>query len=155
MEVQGGTCLQFDRSPSAYDAKTCSTARLADVRLPARSQVVGQTGIGALALRLNHILVEHIRALLPSLRAHLEEALERRQKELKKYGAMPPGSTSAARWAPRSSGLVCNGLLYLKAQFLTADGDRAVLLLTSCERVHQALITPVWTCSMPLCIMRS
>jgi Dynamin central region len=61
-------------------------------------QVQGQTGIGALALRLNHILVEHIRALLPSLRAHLEEALERRQKELKKYGAMPPGSTSAARY---------------------------------------------------------
>jgi hypothetical protein len=60
-------------------------------------QVQGQTGIGALALRLNHILVEHIRALLPSLRAHLEEALERRQRELKKYGAMPPGSTSAAR----------------------------------------------------------
>jgi Dynamin central region len=62
------------------------------------AQVQGQTGIGALALRLNHILVEHIRALLPSLRAHLEEALERRQKELKKYGAMPPGSTSAARY---------------------------------------------------------
>lgn len=70
--------------------------------------MVGQTGIGALALRLNHILVEHIRALLPSLRAHLEEALERRQKELKKYGAMPPGSTSAARWVPcRCGGVVC------------------------------------------------
>lgn len=60
-------------------------------------QVQGQTGIGALALRLNHILVEHIRALLPSLCAHLEDAMERRGKELKKYGAMPPGSTSAAR----------------------------------------------------------
>jgi len=59
--------------------------------------VKGQTGIGALALRLNHILVEHIRALLPSLRAHLEEAAERRSKELKVYGVMPPGSTSAAR----------------------------------------------------------
>ena len=40
-------------------------------------QVLGQTGVGALALRLNHILVEHIRTLLPSLRAHLEEAAVR------------------------------------------------------------------------------
>ena len=86
---------------SAY-WKSQQFGSLTNVRLPALLQVLGQTGIGALALRLNHILVEHIRALLPSLRAHLEEALERRQKELKKYGAMPPGSTSAARSAPSS-----------------------------------------------------
>lgn len=67
--------------------------------MPEYADVQGQTGIGALALRLNHILVEHIRALLPSLRAHLEEAVDRRARELKKYGAMPPGNTSAARGA--------------------------------------------------------
>ena len=63
-------------------------------------QVRKQTGVGALALRLNHILVEHIRALLPSLRGHLEAAAAARSAELRRYGASPPGSTAAARCAP-------------------------------------------------------
>ena len=52
----------------------------------------------ALARTLNAILVDHIRALLPSLRVHLEESAERRAKELAVLGDAPPGSTSAARW---------------------------------------------------------
>jgi Dynamin central region len=121
------------RSRSACDGMSCKLARCAIIYcLPALAQVVGQTGIGALALRLNHILVEHIRALLPSLRAHLEEALERRQKELKKYGAMPPGSTSAARWAPCDSGVsIWNAAS--GSRFLTADGYQAVRLSMICD----------------------
>lgn len=64
---------------------------------PAYLQVRQQTGVAALALRLNHILVEHIRALLPSLRSHVEAASVTRSEELRRYGASPPGSTSAAR----------------------------------------------------------
>ena len=54
----------------------------------------------ALARTLNAILVDHIRALLPSLRVHLEESAERRAKELAVLGDAPPGNTSAARSEP-------------------------------------------------------
>lgn len=62
-------------------------------------QVKDQCGRGALAKSLNKVLVEHIRASLPNLRARLEEALEKTNTELKAYGDAPPGQTTAARWA--------------------------------------------------------
>lgn len=62
-------------------------------------QVKDQCGRGALAKSLNKVLVEHIRASLPNLRARLEEALEKTTTELKAYGDTPPGQTTAARWA--------------------------------------------------------
>ena len=61
------------------------------------AQVLSQCGIPALAKTLNAILVDHIRALLPSLRVHLEESRDRRAKELAVLGEAPPGHTSAAR----------------------------------------------------------
>ena len=60
-------------------------------------QVKEQCGRGALAKSLNKVLVEHIRASLPNLRARLEEALEKTNVELKAYGDAPPGQTTAAR----------------------------------------------------------
>ena len=65
--------------------------------LCAARQVASQCGVPALARTLNAILVDHIRALLPSLRVHLEESAERRAKELAVLGDAPPGNTSAAR----------------------------------------------------------
>ncbi len=50
-----------------------------------------------LARALNQILVDHIRALLPSLRAKMEDAIAARQRELRLYGDAPPGNTNAAR----------------------------------------------------------
>jgi dynamin 1-like protein len=61
------------------------------------TQVKDQCGRGALAKSLNKVLVEHIRASLPALRARLEEALEKANTELKAYGDAPPGQTNAAR----------------------------------------------------------
>ncbi len=66
----------------------------------AGTQVAPQCGIGALARALNRVLVEHIRAALPGLRARLDSTLERRAAELKTYGELPPGHTSASRRAP-------------------------------------------------------
>ena len=65
-------------------------------------QVAPQCGIGALARALNRVLVEHIRAALPGLRARLDAALERRTAELKTYGELPPGHTSASRCDPHT-----------------------------------------------------
>ena len=59
--------------------------------------VASQCGTPALARALNRILVDHIRAVLPSLRVKLEEALAKRTAELSMYGSAPPGSTSAQR----------------------------------------------------------
>ena len=59
--------------------------------------MASQCGTPALARALNRILVDHIRAVLPSLRTKLEEALGKRTAELGMYGSAPPGSTSAQR----------------------------------------------------------
>ena len=64
-------------------------------------QVREQCGRGALAKSLNRVLVEHIRASLPNLRARLEEALDKTNVELKAYGDAPPGQTTAARCPAR------------------------------------------------------
>lgn len=75
-----------------------------------RLQVSQQCGRGALAKSLNKVLVEHIRASLPNLRARLEEALEKANVELKAYGDAPPGQTTAARCLPcRTPSLACHG----------------------------------------------
>ncbi|CAK0784287.1 hypothetical protein CVIRNUC_007491 [Coccomyxa viridis] len=66
---------------------------------PEYQEVKDQCGRGALAKSLNKVLVEHIRASLPSLRARLEEALDKSNTELRAYGDAPPGQTSAARGA--------------------------------------------------------
>ena len=60
-------------------------------------EVASQCGTPALARALNRILVEHIRAVLPSLRKKLEDALAKRVAELQLYGGAPPGQTSAQR----------------------------------------------------------
>ena len=62
---------------------------------PSYLEVASQCGTPALARALNRILVDHIRAVLPQLRAKLEDALSRRVVELQVYGAEPPGHTSA------------------------------------------------------------
>lgn len=61
------------------------------------NQVKEQCGRTALSASLNRVLVEHIRASLPMLRARLEEALEKCNTELRVYGDAPPGQTNAAR----------------------------------------------------------
>lgn len=53
---------------------------------PEYSSVTAHCGLHNLAKALNHILVEHIRALLPSLKASIEEMLDKRFHELKLYG---------------------------------------------------------------------
>ena len=69
-----------------------------------------QCGRGALAKSLNKVLVDHIRASLPNLRARLEEALEKTNVELKAYGDAPPGQTTAARCPPCwDPALTCRG----------------------------------------------
>lgn len=105
----------------------------------AAPQVRKQTGVGALALRLNHILVEHIRALLPSLKGHLEAAASARSAELRRYGASPPGSTSAARCgAPQAAHLP-------PGWFRTGSSERA---LTTLRRESWARLM---TMPFPLC----
>lgn len=62
-------------------------------------QVKDQCGRTALSGSLNRILVEHIRASLPTVRTRLEEALEKCNTELRVYGDAPPGQTNTARWS--------------------------------------------------------
>ncbi|BDA44916.1 Dynamin-related protein DNM1 [Coccomyxa sp. Obi] len=66
---------------------------------PAYQEVKEQCGRTALSRSLNRVLVEHIRASLPTLRTRLEEALEKCNTELRIYGDAPPGQTNAARGA--------------------------------------------------------
>lgn len=66
-------------------------------------QVKDQCGRGALAKSLNKVLVEHIRASLPSLRSRLEEALDKTNTELRAYGDAPPGQSTAARCVAMSA----------------------------------------------------
>jgi dynamin 1-like protein len=63
---------------------------------PEYSEVLSQCGVGNLARRINVILGNHIRLMLPSLRRQITEALEAKTAELRRYG--PPldlGSESA------------------------------------------------------------
>eukprot|EP00775_Hariotina_reticulata_P001703 gene1703-2048_t len=55
---------------------------------PEYSEVLSQCGVGNLARRINVILGNHIRLMLPSLRRQITEALETKTSELKRYG--PP-----------------------------------------------------------------
>ena len=97
-------------APTQQAALTCERHGVNYALQPARTrllslscalqQVASQSGVPALARTLNAILVDHIRALLPSLRVHLEESAERRAKELAVLGDAPPGNTSAARSGP-------------------------------------------------------
>jgi dynamin 1-like protein len=65
----------------------------------ASSLVARRCGVGRLAQAINQILVEHVRAALPTLKGRLEGALVGRQRELATLGDSPPGSTGAARGA--------------------------------------------------------
>ena len=60
-------------------------------------EVVLQCGVGNLARRLNAILVEHIRVLLPGLRRRISEAVERRMEQLRALGDPQPLQTKSAR----------------------------------------------------------
>ena len=74
--------------PRAEDAFFDGRTEYAEVR--------SSCGVGNLAMRLNTILVAHIRSLLPSLRRHIGEALEARTNELRSYGeALAPESKAA------------------------------------------------------------
>lgn len=60
------------------------------------AEVSRQCGVGNLARRINVILGNHIRLMLPTLRRQITEALDAKTAELKEYG--PPldlGSESA------------------------------------------------------------
>lgn len=63
------------------------------------SAVRGRCTVGRLARAINHILIEHIRSALPSLRSRLELAAAARQRELTALGDSPPGPTGAAQGA--------------------------------------------------------
>lgn len=66
---------------------------------PEYSGVAAACSVGTLARRLNGILVDTIRDMLPSLRAKVEDALSARRRELRLYGEAPPGHTGAAQGA--------------------------------------------------------
>lgn len=59
--------------------------------------VSSQCGFANLAKSLNRILVDHIRGLLPGLRATIEKEMDERAAELISYGEAPVGDTSAAK----------------------------------------------------------
>jgi len=63
------------------------------------ADVFTSCSIGTLARRLNGILVDTIRDMLPSLKSTLEDSVATRRKELSLYGDAPPGNTGAARGA--------------------------------------------------------
>lgn len=65
----------------------------------ASSLVARRCGVSRLAQAINQILVDHVRAALPTLKGRLEGALVGRQRELATLGDSPPGSTGAARGA--------------------------------------------------------
>ena len=48
-------------------------------------------------MALNHILVEHIRTLLPSLKASIEDMLAKRFHELKLYGDPLNGQSAGSK----------------------------------------------------------
>lgn len=62
------------------------------------SSVPAHCGLHNLAKALNHILVEHIRALLPSLKTSIEEMLDKRFHELKLYGDPLNGQSAGTRY---------------------------------------------------------
>ena len=62
------------------------------------SSVTAHCGLHNLAKALNHILVEHIRALLPSLKTSIEEMLDKRFHELKLYGDPMSGQSAGSRF---------------------------------------------------------
>lgn len=64
---------------------------------PEYSSVTAHCGLHNLAKALNHILVEHIRALLPSLKTSIEEMLDKRFHELKLYGDPLNGQSAGTR----------------------------------------------------------
>lgn len=61
------------------------------------AEVSSQCGTANLARGLNRILVDHIRGLLPGLRATIEKEMDERAAELISYGEAPVGDTSAAK----------------------------------------------------------
>eukprot|EP01025_Chloroclados_australasicus_P048702 TRINITY_DN5525_c0_g1_i1.p1 TRINITY_DN5525_c0_g1~~TRINITY_DN5525_c0_g1_i1.p1 ORF type:complete len:875 (+),score=94.34 TRINITY_DN5525_c0_g1_i1:191-2626(+) len=64
-------------------------------------EVAALCGIANLARRLNIILVEHIRTILPDLRAAIEDARVQRKAELARYGGENAGAnttTARATW---------------------------------------------------------
>jgi hypothetical protein len=61
--------------------------------------VAPQCGVSNLAGRLNSILVEHIRSLLPGLRRRVQEMLEQRLQELKALGDPTSLQSKSARGA--------------------------------------------------------
>ncbi|MEW5302379.1 MAG: hypothetical protein WDW36_005172 [Sanguina aurantia] len=63
-------------------------------------------GVGNLARRLNAILVDHIRAILPRLRRQVGDAVDSRARELRGYGDPEPLQGKSARWAPTRGGFL-------------------------------------------------
>ncbi|WIA15453.1 hypothetical protein OEZ85_002099 [Tetradesmus obliquus] len=63
------------------------------------SEVVKQCGVGNLAKRINVILGNHIRLMLPTLRRQINEALEAKSAELKSYGPALDLDSESARGA--------------------------------------------------------
>ncbi|KXZ51969.1 hypothetical protein GPECTOR_11g91 [Gonium pectorale] len=61
--------------------------------------VAAHCGVATLARRLNAILVEHIRGLLPGLRRRIHDALEARQAELRTLGDPEPVQSRSAKGA--------------------------------------------------------
>lgn len=65
---------------------------------PEYAEVSKQCGVGNLARRINVILGNHIRLMLPTLRRQITEALEAKTAELKEYGPPLDLDSESARW---------------------------------------------------------
>ncbi|KAF8057938.1 DRP3A [Scenedesmus sp. PABB004] len=63
------------------------------------AEVAGQCGVGNLARRINVILGNHIRVMLPTLRRQISEALEAKAAELRGYGQALDLESESARGA--------------------------------------------------------
>eukprot|EP00873_Tetraselmis_striata_P044246 jgi/Tetstr1/464510/TSEL_009268.t1 len=66
---------------------------------PSYSGVLSRCSTATLAKALNSILVQHIAALLPSMRHSMEAQLNARVNEVAKYGESPAGASTAAHGA--------------------------------------------------------
>eukprot|EP00878_Enallax_costatus_P013508 GHUV01014123.1.p1 GENE.GHUV01014123.1~~GHUV01014123.1.p1 ORF type:complete len:883 (+),score=283.34 GHUV01014123.1:471-3119(+) len=93
-----------NRSQADINAnKSMSDARAAESMWfeshPEYTEVLKQCGVGNLARRINVILGNHIRLMLPTLRRQITEALEAKTAELKEYGPPLDLDSESARGA--------------------------------------------------------
>ena len=102
-------------------------------------------GLHNLAKALNHILVEHIRALLPSLKTSIEDMLDKRFHELKLYGDPLSGQSAGTRYALL---LMCHNTRYAMQPCSTRSLVVVLWVLLLCLVRCAAGIPPLLMCDM-------